>query len=404
MILYFLAFIFLFISICFIYIRLKFKFWALQPVFHFYDIYYWFVNVGIIRHGLPNKNRYVNLNQIKTFRFDELKQLTKKTFVSLIRINYFSNNENKYDPTIETIEPYFIGHNRPVFLSFFYEPEILIDNRTGTTIKEDKMIGSITSRPLNVIINTNNTSNSFEVYYVDYLCVNKTHRKKNIAPQLIQTHEYNQSHQNKDISVSLFKREEELTGIIPLTLYKTSCFNTKLWSKPEQLSPVYSLLTCDKKNIYYFIDFINLMSNTKYNKLDVIIYPSISNLIHLIQTNNLIIKMVIYQGEIVASYVFRKTQTFISKNKEILSCIASIQDNSKISNNIFIQSFKNATWSILKQHINFNYLSIEDVCDNSFIIANIILKTTPIASSPMAYFFYNFAHNPFNNKRCFIIN
>ena len=55
--------------------------------------------------------------------------------------------------------------------------------------------------------------------------VDKYHRNKNIAPQIIQTHEYNQSHSNKKICVSLFKREEELTGIIPLTCYDTYCYN-----------------------------------------------------------------------------------------------------------------------------------------------------------------------------------
>ena len=67
MILYIIAFFILLIILFFIYIRLKYKFWALQPVFHFYDIYYWFINVGIIRQELPDKNKYVNLKQIKVF-------------------------------------------------------------------------------------------------------------------------------------------------------------------------------------------------------------------------------------------------------------------------------------------------------------------------------------------------
>ena len=50
----------------FIYIRIKYRFWALQPVFHFYDLYYWIVNIGIIRNELPEKNRYTNFKNIKT--------------------------------------------------------------------------------------------------------------------------------------------------------------------------------------------------------------------------------------------------------------------------------------------------------------------------------------------------
>ena len=91
------------------------------------------------------------------------------------------------------------------------------NGKNDNIIEKNKIIGLISSRPLTCIIGENIL---FDLYYVDYLCVDKYHRNKNIAPQLIQTHEYNQSHSNKKISVSLFKREEELTGIIPLTYYQ----------------------------------------------------------------------------------------------------------------------------------------------------------------------------------------
>ena len=61
-----LAFVILVIIIFFIYIRIKYRFWAMQPVFHVYDLYYWFVNVGIINKELPLKNRYTNFKNIKT--------------------------------------------------------------------------------------------------------------------------------------------------------------------------------------------------------------------------------------------------------------------------------------------------------------------------------------------------
>ena len=121
MILYILGFIILCIVLFFIYIRLKYQFWALQPVFHFYDVYYWFINVGVICKELPETNRYVNFKNIKTNIFEEIDELTKKEIVSLIRLNYFANNENKYEPTQENIFPYFLGHNTKTFLSYFVE-------------------------------------------------------------------------------------------------------------------------------------------------------------------------------------------------------------------------------------------------------------------------------------------
>ena len=399
MLLYALGFIIVCIIICFIYIRLKYKFWVLQPVFHFYDIYYWFINVGIIRKELPEKNRYVNLKKIKTTTFENLDETTLKKLVLLIRLNYLRNNENKFDPKKENIIPYFTGHNTKTYWSYFLEPDLLIDNKTGKTIEENKIIGVITSRPLHVKINNGRNDANFDVYYVDYLCVHKGWRKKNIAPQLIQTHEYNQSLNNRNICVSLFKREEELTGIIPLTVYKTHCFNMRKWKMPEQLASNSVVLTGDKQNIYYFYNFINETAQ----KWDILIYPEISNLIELVATKNIFVKMLVIDGDIEAIYIFKKTCTYIEKEKEIISCIASI-NGTTLSTKEFIKGFKMALWSIIKEHNYFGYLVIEDISDNTCIINNISINTYPLVVSPSAYFFYNFAYSPFKSEKCFIIN
>ena len=406
MILYLLGFIIVIIVIFFLYVRLKYKFWALQPVFHFYDVYYWFINVGVIRKELPEKNKYVNLKKIATKEFEKIDELTKKQIVTLIRLNYLRNGENVFNPKKENIDAYFIGHNAKTFWSYFSEKEMLIDNKTGKIIEENKIIGVMTSRPLHVKMNK---MSSFDVYYVDYLCVNKDWRKKNIAPQLIQTHEYNQSYNNKNICVSLFKREEELTGIIPLTIYKTYCFPLKNnLIQDNQLDVRIKLLTGDKLNIYYFYNFINEMTINEMTinemkRFDISIYPEISNIVELIESKNVFIKMLVVGGNIEAVYIFRKTCTYIENEKEILSCIGSINGNI-LTTEEFIKGFKMSLWSIIKDNKKFKYVTVEDISDNTCIINNICIKTHPIAISPMAYFFYNFAYNSFKSGKCLIIN
>jgi hypothetical protein len=156
--------------------------------------------------------------------------------------------------------------------------------------------------------------------------------------------------------------------------------------------------------MYYLYNFINDISKNKTTKIwDIIIYPDISNLIELVKTNNLFIKMLVVDGNIVAVYIFRKTCTFIEKDKEIISCICSI-NGSVLTNDEFIKGFKMSLWSIIKEHNNFKYLTIEDISDNTVIINNICIKTHPIVVSPMAYFFYNFAYSPFKPEKCLIIN
>lgn len=399
MLLYIVGFVILLVILFFCYIRIKFKFWSLQPVFHFYDLYYWFVNIGVIMHELPEKNRYTNFKSITTKVFEKVNEIDLKNIITLIKLNYFVNKENKYSPNKENILPYFIGHNTSTYWSYYVEPELLIDNKSGKTIQENKIIGVITCRPLHVKINSSRKDASFDVYYIDYLCVHKSWRKKNIAPQLIQTHEYNQSYNNRNICVSLFKREEELTGIIPLTVYKTYCFSMKNWYQPGLLDARITLLTGDKQNMYYLYNFLNELTN----KWSIFIYPEISNIMELVATKNLFVKMLVINGNIESAYIFRKTCTFIEKDKEIISCIASIK-GTILTNEEFILGFKQVLWSIVKENQNFHYLTIEDISDNLYIINNICLETHPIIISPMAYFFYNFAYSPFKSEKCLIIN
>jgi hypothetical protein len=267
------------------------------------------------------------------------------------------------------------------------------------------LVGAITGRPLVVTIwKTNNPEIvKFETYYVDYLCVKKGFRKKNIAPQLIQTHEYNQCHKNQNICVSLFKREGELTGIVPLTAYKTFVFDMKNWRKPPNpLHAKTTLLVGDSQNMFYLYNFINeLTSDKKYSKYDITIIPEMTNMVSLVKSKNMYIYMLLTDMEIEAVYIFKKTCTNIEKGKELLSLIASI-NNVKLTK--FIQGFKNALWEILLNYPNYHYLAIEDISDNKYIINNIKEKTYPTFESPTAYFFYNYARSPFSSEKALIIN
>lgn len=390
----FYSFIFLIIFF-FIYIKLKYQFWSIQPVFHFYDFYYWFKNVGIISTNLPNKNKYTNFYNVKTYT--SLNENQWKNVTAFIQLNYLKNKNNTFHPKIDNIQKYFIGHNHPCYWSFYNNDDIIHDTKNNNIIKNNKIIGTISSRPLKCIIG----NIDFDLYYVDYLCVDKKHRNKNIAPQLIQTHEYNQSHFNKKISVSLFKREEELTGIIPLTCYDTFCYNVSDfindYAHDTDLDINIKLLTCDKNNIYYFYHFMKEQSH----KWNIHIFPTISNLYNLIDSKNIFIKMLIIDTEIIAAYIFKKTCTYLDKNKQVLSCIGSI-NGTQLNNNEFIDGFKISLSSLIdtneNEHIHF--LSIENISDNQILnnYTNFLLK------SPTAYFFYNFAHSPFKSNKCLIIN
>ena len=67
--------------------------------------------------------------------------------------------------------------------------------------------------------------------------------------------------------------------------------------------------------------------------------------------------MLVIDGNIEAVYIFRKTCLYIEKEKEVISCIASI-DGNKLTRDEFIKGFKVSLWSIIKEHNNLKYLNI----------------------------------------------
>jgi hypothetical protein len=395
---YILCFGIFIIFLIYIYIRLKYGFWVLQPVFHIYDIGYIFNPPGIIEDYLPEKNKYTNFKDIDTIVFSQITSIQKKRFCNLIKFNYLQNKDNIFNPQIENIFPYFIGHNDKSFISFYFQDTNMIDIKNGNVITDKQVIGTITSRPLNVFITNDkiNNDSKFKVYYVDYLCVDKLHRKKGIAPQLIQTHHYNQRYINKNIVISLFKREDELTGIVPLCAYSTYGFSVNKWTKPLDLSREYKLLEINGTNMRFLSDFI-INNNDKF---DIIIKNDISNLLELIKTKNIFIYAILCDEEIVCCYFYRKSCVEIEKGMEVLSCFASINN---YQNDIFIQGFKISFWKIAAENY-FGFAAIENISHNNIIINNIMIKTQPLIVSPTAYYFYNFAYPTFKNDKVLIIN
>jgi GNAT superfamily N-acetyltransferase len=297
--------------------------------------------------------------------------------------------------------PYFEGHNAISLFSFYYEDELLMNLKKGTTVQDKRVIGVMTTRPLNVIINKGRSQIKLDVYYVDHLCVDKMYRKKGIAPQIIQTHHFNQRHNNKKIKISLFKREDNLTGIVPLCVYNTYGFDMTLWKKPIEFMPnIASLIECGKTNIHHLFDFMR--ENTS-RKFEIFIQPEISNILELIKTKNIFIYMMICDGEVKSAYFYRKSCTFIRDGCQAISCFASIDCFSKKNAHLFVQGFKISLWKIANKN-NFKFLTIEDISDNNKLIDNLKLKSKPMIVSPTAYFFYNYAYHTLSSNNLFIFN
>jgi len=384
------------VLIVYLYIRLKFGFWALQPVFHIYDVGYMINAPGIINHSLPEKNKYTNFKNIETILFENLTALQKQRIFNLVNGHYLQNNDNIFNPRSENIFPYLQSHNDKTFISLYSEDSHMVSLKKGTSIVTQKVVGVMTTRPLHIMINNGNKDAQFDAYYVDYLCVNTMHRKKGIAPQLIQTHHYNQRIMNKNIVVSLFKREDELTGIVPMCIYSTYGFPVTTWTKPTDFSSEYKLLEINPQNFHFLANFMR----EQERDFDIVVCVEVSNIIELINTKNIFIYVTLCDEKIVCVYFFRKTCIQIEKGMEVLCCFASICN---CDHSIFVQGFKISFWKIAAENF-FGFAAIENISHNNIIIDNIILKTKPLILSPTAYFFYNFAYPTFNSNKVLVIN
>jgi ribosomal protein S18 acetylase RimI-like enzyme len=347
-------------------------------------------------HSLPEKNKYTNFKNIETFDFNKISNLKMKKFIQFIKLHYLQKKDNYFNPKENNILPYFHGHNTYSFFSFYQIEEKMMDVKNNSIIINQKLIAGMTSRPLHVVIHNGNKDAKFDAYYVDYLCVDNSFRKQGIAPEMIQTHEYIQRHLNKSIAVSLFKREGELTGIVPLVVYSTYGFHVKKWSKPLELHAMYSIIEITSNNIHYLHDFLQEQSKL----FDIYIFPEWTNLIELLKTENIFIYVVMMEQKIICAYFFKKTCTFIDINLEVLTCFASINKGKK---EVFIQGYKNIFWKIADKY-HFGFSAIENISHNNIIIQNIIIKTKPYIVSPTAYFFYNFAYPTFKPEKTFIMS
>lgn len=363
----FLAFVF-----PFIYLKWKHPFWFIQPVYHRFNIFYWGGRPREIRKDLPEKNKYYN-SEIKFMK----EKINWEDITNFVCSHFLKNDSNIYNPTVNEIEPYFKSHNFPSFVSLYFEPVHTFQSTT------EKIIGMITSRPL-YIKNLSKT-----VYYVDFLCIDKEQRKKGLASQLIQTHDYHQSHNSKT-QISLFRREGTVPYIVPLVRFKCTVFSMHFWIEAKH-PPKYKIIKVTSLTMHILYDFIQKQT------CEMFIYNDIANLQELVKTNNVMIYLCLENDLVVSCYFFRKSCT-VFENKEILILYASLKGND------FIDLFKCSLTYLMKTEKKFAYLCIEELGDNIIISENLKIKTTPIETINCGYYFYNFIHKQVKPKNFFMLN
>ena len=381
--------------------KIKFHFWSIQPVFHIYDLQHWFNPYKIIEKDLPYVNKYVNIIDIRTYSINEINEIDIKKFCNFLKSYYLRNKRSEYLPEERHIMEYLKLTNMPSFISIYRHPKLLYDNNKNlkkTTIKDYEICSVISAKVLNITFKNKNT---FPLYYIDNLCVNPTMRKQGIAPKSIQTLYYNIRRKNKDINTYLFKREGEMNVIVPLTTYDCKCYDINKLPVLNFLHGSMKVIEISKQNINLFMNFLK----TKKNYLECIIIPDLTNIINIINVENVIIYGIIENSELIALYVYRDSATTYDKGYSLeLICSLSLCHHKDIFMCGLSVSLIMCIKKIKKKKINITKLLIEEIGDNKIFTKYLEENhINYLFKSPCAFFLYNYVSYTYASDKCFFL-
>ena len=360
--------IFVILIIFKLYKKIRYKFWTNQPVFHEHNLYYWSYKRGIINNELPTINKYCNFyNILVVEEGDTSLTPTLKGIVKFLQTR-------GHQCTLSTLSSYFVGCNSKSFISIRVKQPVGVE---GVKSKTDLSPSAImTTRPLNV---TFKKSPSFKIYYIDHLYAENDSRNHDIINEMFQTHEYTQRHKNKNIKVTLFKREKKIPGIVALTSYKIYHFKIKEIPNNRLLHASMQLIEINKLNIRLLTTLIH----NKRNTVDCFIIPDLTNLLNIINSETYKVYGILEKDLLIACYFFRNSYI---ENDEIVF-FASISD---CYYEIFIKGFTIALKKIKAKHITIENISHNNIIINYLFLLNIIPKFT-ISSY---FYFYNYIKKP----------
>jgi hypothetical protein len=350
--------------------KIKNPFWSCQPVIHPHHLFQKWTTPHVIKDDFYIQ-KFMNPLNIETVQWNSLTEERKKEFTSFISQHFYNKSGFKYLPTEEKhITPYF-SRDKNSYLSTYTTSGI--------------PVGTITNRTLRIHF----SETSFLVSYIDFLCVHQGHRKKQVAPELIQTHEYFQRTKSPHKSlVSLFKKEGKLHDFMPLVEYKTLVCDLKKQTKIPRgvIHSQYSVVPFSLSNQK---EILNHLSEIK-NQYSCFVIPTIESLNEIIERKSIQIYGLIDRKsqEIFASYWFRDTGFYCQNDKPNIECFASTFHHKKCAEQDFIHGFLEAVTSIAP---DFNWLQLECLGDNGYFYN---LSWICEYKTPCAYYIYNYHHKP----------
>jgi hypothetical protein len=380
-----------------VYLSITMRFWRTQPVFHFYDWHYWWRPPGVITYDVDTLSRYYNPVHVRSFLIKDdadLSSLTVQRAVFLLQQFYLRHPAATYRPSLAQISHYLLHNNQASVFSVYELPQMLTEQHSVLGYHTN-MVGLLTSRPLWV---RRADGAKFAVYYVDNLCVHPDKRKQNVASDLIHTHVTQQRLMNPKIAVSLFKREGNMTHIVPLVTYMSTLLRLIGHDIDVTLGDGFQCLPFGKQTMSSFIAFVK----TQLERFKWSILPDVSNINNLVKQGGYVIYIMRKVHRVYAVYVFRDHGLNVD-NAVAMECIMCLKEPS-LGQDTFLAGWLAAVQHLQKTH-SVAHIWLEGLGDAVALqrLLNSGKGLTVVDNSPTAFFFYNYATHTVQADECIAV-
>lgn len=427
--------------------RIKHPFWSKMYVSSSCKI----INItqpnGILtKKSLSEKSKYYDSvnTQFHYLSLDGDSKNEKDQFIlsyihKMVKDEYIRKKDVIYEPTQEDIYALVKNVRFPVYCTMYREPILRLDlnnmvtntdnaDNTDNTIQYTEK-GVIMHRPLDVYLSNNR---HYIVYYVDFLCVHHSYRRKRIGPTLIYTacteirkdiykrYRIDESKKetlhittDKDIwlkdrcigDIYMSKHETYPLPIVPIVVYKTHIWNIEnieCGVTNAMIHPMQCIcLTTKKEHKKWLLQVFEQAREWK----TYVVLTSLENAIAQIEKGILMIYILVYNNNIHHTYIFKDAHTKY-RNVNAIECISSLfrPDLGK-DLQLFVDLFHYILFDLKNgnREKKYGYVNIEDISDNCFLSTSENKFVKRMGSISQYYYFFNYKEKTCHKRDFFTL-
>lgn len=420
----------------FLYIKLRYPFWNIQPVTHTYSR--WFASsVPTVVHMFPPYTKYVLapwllsnkqpadalLSSIESSRYEDVTRDQKDAIVRLLRSNYIPSDRVFCSVDDAGLKAQLVGKSI-----------VSMMNLPTNGLVDSRLIGFTSSRGIQIWILGAGLGTMCPAYYMDWFCLSRhTQNQKQAAYQLFQTHEWNQRIADKDVHVTLFRRDTHLcAGVVPFVRFRSATYPLRNL-QIEALPPDFQLkLVRHNHHTHFVYDFLDQFDTS--HLFDAAAFVDKASIHELLAARQLFVGALIQKEQLYGLYFLKNANIKYDELEDIgsgqvggdtLHLVASFSNTE--SSDLFYTGFLHCMREVLKdrcttlsatttnrkskairrQAINerFGILMMDAIGHSMSIVERWETQNVAMVRVESAYYLYNYVWSklPVDPTRAFIL-